>query len=158
MHNNLCDLHFLMHSLWREWSLLKWLGLNRKEQNPFVQRSFYGDLKWKGVGMAEGEPKTPVESKGQCVVSESLPSQSGHTVHSHTAARVLTELALQQTQPVLHYLSRGWSAIIKGPVLQRKCVQLRVGLRPMTLPFGVLASVHFVPGLNKSIKPSYSRL
>lgn len=48
------------------------------------------------------------------------PSQSSYTVHSHTAARILTEFVLQQGQPVIHYFSRWRSPVIKGPILQER--------------------------------------
>lgn len=49
----------------------------------------------------------------------SSPSQAGHTVNSHTAARVITELGLQQAQPVLHHFPRRGRPVIERPVLWR---------------------------------------
>lgn len=47
------------------------------------------------------------------------PSQAGHAVHGHAAARVITELGLQQAQPVLHHLPWRGRPIVKRPVLQK---------------------------------------
>lgn len=49
---------------------------------------------------------------------QSSPSQSCHTVDSDAAARLLSELQLQQVQPIIHNLVGGRSAIIKRPILE----------------------------------------
>lgn len=45
------------------------------------------------------------------------PSKSSNTVHGHTAAGLVSELHLQQVQPVINHLVWRSRAIIKGPVL-----------------------------------------
>ena len=49
-----------------------------------------------------------------------LPSQSSHTVNSNTASWILLKLLLQQTQPIINKLTRGWGSIIKGPILKKQ--------------------------------------
>lgn len=45
------------------------------------------------------------------------PSKSSNTVHGHAAAGLVSELHLQQVQPVINHLVWRSRAIIKGPVL-----------------------------------------
>ena len=46
------------------------------------------------------------------------PSQSSHTVDSHTASWILLKLLLQQTQPIINQLAGGRGSIIKWPILR----------------------------------------
>ena len=67
--------------------------------------------------MASQAKRSPSSSQPPCPTGS--PPQAGHAVHSHAAAGVITELVLQQAQPVLHHFA-GWGRpIIKRPVLQK---------------------------------------
>lgn len=48
-----------------------------------------------------------------------LPSQARGAVHSHAAAGLVSELVLQQVEPVLQHLLRGSGTIFKQPILQQ---------------------------------------
>lgn len=52
------------------------------------------------------------------VLGSDSPSQAGHAVHGHAATGVLTELGLQQVQPIFHNLAGRRCSIIKWPILQ----------------------------------------
>lgn len=70
-------------------------------------------------------------SSSQLPCPPGSPPQAGHAVHSHAAARVITELALQQAQPVLHHFAGRGRPVIKRPVLQKAAARedpnLKVG-------------------------------
>lgn len=89
--------------------------------------------------------RSPSSSQPPCPTGS--PPQAGHAMHSHAAARVITELVLQQAQPVLHHFARWGRPIIKWPVLQKAAARqdphLRGGVRAGTqasLPRGTLTS------------------
>lgn len=69
----------------------------------------------------------PTLDQGQRDEDGSAP-QAGHTVHSHTAARVLAELGLQQVEPIFHNLAGRRCSIIKWPIHDSDAVLLQGGL------------------------------
>ena len=89
--------------------------------------------------------RSPSSSQLPCPTGS--PPQASHAVHSHAAAGVITELVLQQAQPVLHHFAGRGCPIIKRPVLQeaaaREEPQLEGGVRAgaqASLPMGALTS------------------
>lgn len=63
-----------------------------------------------------GAPPPEARRTGPAPAASS-PPEAGHTVHSHTAARVCAELGLQQAQPVVHHLAGRGRPVVKRPVL-----------------------------------------
>ena len=95
--------------------------------------------------MASQAKRSP--SSSQLPHPTGSPPQASHTVHSHAAAGVITELVLQQAQPVLHHFARRGRPVIKRPVLQKAAAreepQLEDGVRAgaqASLPRGALTS------------------
>lgn len=41
-------------------------------------------------------------------------------MHGDAAARLLSELGVEQLEPVFHDLGWGWSPVIEGPILARE--------------------------------------
>lgn len=70
------------------------------------------------------QTQSKCDHKGQCGAlwrgRSVSPSQPSHTVHGDAAARFLSELGVEQLEPVVHDLGGGRSSIIKGPILERE--------------------------------------
>lgn len=49
-----------------------------------------------------------------------LPAESRHTMHSHAAAGFLSELGVEQLQPVVHDLGGRRAAVVERPVLRSR--------------------------------------
>lgn len=52
------------------------------------------------------------------ILHKTLPSKASYTVNSNAAAWLLPKLNPQQIQPVVNYLVRRRSTVIKWPILQ----------------------------------------
>lgn len=57
------------------------------------------------------------------------PSEPSHTVHGDAAAWLLSELGVEQLEPVVHDLVGGRSSVIEGPILasERRRRKIKLG-------------------------------